>query len=255
MAKQTFTAGQVLTAAEMNSLQENDYNWTVTTKTASYTLAAGDEGTRIVMNNAGATTITVNDAVFAAGDTVWVHNIGAGTCTVTAGTATVNADVSLDLAQYQGGQLYFTAAGSAIYFPAGGPTSIRLITPREKWNVSATAATGTVNMDITTSTAWYYTSDASANWTFNFRGDASTTLDSLIAVGDSVTVAFLVTNGATAYYPSAFQIDGSSVTPIWSGGSAPSAGNADSVDAYVFTIIKTAATPTYEVVASLTAFA
>jgi len=229
MAKQTFTAGQVLTAAEMNSLQENDYNWTVTTKTASYTLAAGD--------------------------TVWVHNIGAGTCTVTAGTATVNADVSLDLAQYQGGQLYFTAAGSAIYFPAGGPTSIRLITPREKWNVSATAATGTVNMDITTSTAWYYTSDASANWTFNFRGDASTTLDSLIAVGDSVTVAFLVTNGATAYYPSAFQIDGSSVTPIWSGGSAPSAGNADSVDAYVFTIIKTAATPTYEVVASLTAFA
>ena len=68
MGKQTFTAGQVLTAAEMNSLQENDYNWTVTTKTASYTLAAGDEGTRIVMDNAGATTITVDDAVFAAGD-------------------------------------------------------------------------------------------------------------------------------------------------------------------------------------------
>ena len=98
-------------------------------------------------------------------------------------------------------------------------------------------------------------SDASANWTFNFRGDASTTLDSLIAVGDSVTAAFLVTNGATAYYPSAFQIDGSSVTPIWSGGSAPSAGNADSVDAYVFTIVKTAATPTYEVIASQTQFA
>ena len=91
MAKQTFTAGQVLTAAEMNSLQENDYNWTVTTKTASYTLAAGDEGTRIVMNNAGATTITVDDAIFSAGDVVWLHNIGAGTCTVTAGTATVTA--------------------------------------------------------------------------------------------------------------------------------------------------------------------
>ena len=255
MAKQTFTAGQVLTAAEMNSLQENDYNWTVTTKTASYTLAAGDEGTRIVMDSASATTITVDDAIFSAGDSIWIHNIGAGTVTVTAGTATVNADVSLDLAQYQGGQLYFTAAGSAIYFPAGGPTSIRLITPREKWYVSATAATGTVNMDITTSTAWYYTSDAAANWTFNFRGDASTTLDSLIAVGDSVTAAFLVTNGTTAYYPSAFQIDGSSVTPIWSGGSAPSAGNADSVDAYIFTIVKTAATPTYTVIASQTQFA
>jgi uncharacterized Zn-binding protein involved in type VI secretion len=120
MAKQTFTSGQVLTAAEMNSLQENDYNWTVTTKTASYTLAAGDEGTRIVMNNAGATTITVDDAVFSAGDVVWLHNIGAGTCTITAGTATVNTDGSLALSQYQGGQLFFTSAASAIFFPNVG---------------------------------------------------------------------------------------------------------------------------------------
>jgi len=120
MAKQTFTAGQVLTAAEMNSLQENDYNWTVTTKTASYTLAAGDEGTRIVMNNAGATTITVDDSVFSAGDVVWIHNIGAGTCTVTAGTATVNTAASLDLEQWEGGSLYFTSASSAIFFRGGG---------------------------------------------------------------------------------------------------------------------------------------
>jgi hypothetical protein len=93
----------------------------VSNKTASYTLAAGDEGTRIVMNNAGATTITVDDAVFAAGDTVWLHNIGAGTCTVTAGTATVNTAASLDLAQWEGGSLYFTSASSAIFFrgPAG----------------------------------------------------------------------------------------------------------------------------------------
>ena len=122
MAKQTFTAGQVLTAAEMNSLQENDYNWTVTTKTASYTLAAGDEGTRIVMNNAGATTITVDDAVFAAGDSIWLHSIGAGTCTITAGTATVNSDANLTLEQYQGGQLYFTSASSAIFFGSGSAT-------------------------------------------------------------------------------------------------------------------------------------
>jgi len=130
-----------------------------------------------------------------------------------------------------------------------------LTSPQETWQVSATAATGTVNVDVETGTAWYYTSDASANWTFNFRGDGSTTLASMLGTGDSVTVAFLVTNGATAYYASAFQVDGSSVTPKWSGGSAPSAGTADSVDAYVFTIIKTAATPTYEVVASVTDFA
>ena len=124
MAKQTFTSGQVLTAQEMNDLQENDYNWTVSTKTASYVLAAGDEGTRIVMDSASATTITVDDAIFAAGDVVWIHNIGAGTVTVTAGTATVNTAGGLGLAlgQYAGGQLYFTSASAALFFPneAGG---------------------------------------------------------------------------------------------------------------------------------------
>lgn len=126
---------------------------------------------------------------------------------------------------------------------------------KESWNVAATAATGTINFDILTSTAWLYTTDASANWTVNVRGDGSTTLDSLLNTGDSVTIAFAVTQGATAYYASAFQIDGSSVTPEWQGGNAPTGGNASSIDAYVYTIIKTAATPTYTVLASQTRFA
>jgi len=125
----------------------------------------------------------------------------------------------------------------------------------ESWNVAATAATGTVNFDTLTSTAWLYTSDASGNWTLNVRGDSGTTLASLLNTGDSITVVFAVTQGATAYYNSAFQIDGSSVTPEWQGGAAPAAGNASSVDVYVYTIIKTAATPTYTVLASQTQFA
>ena len=129
-----------------------------------------------------------------------------------------------------------------------------LISPEERWTVSATAATGTVNVDVATTTAWYYTTDASANWTFNLRGDGSTTLDSLLVVGDSVTVAFAVTQGATAYYPTAFQVDGSAVTPKWQGGAAPAAGNASSVDVYVFTAIKTASA-TFTVLASQTQFA
>jgi hypothetical protein len=129
-----------------------------------------------------------------------------------------------------------------------------LISPEERWTVSATAATGTVNVDVATTSAWYYTTDASANWTFNLRGDGSTTLDSLLVVGDSVTVAFAVTNGATAYYPSAFQVDGSSVTPKWQGGTAPAAGNASSVDVYVFTVVKTASA-TFTVFGSQTQFA
>ena len=110
----------------------------------------------------------------------------------------------------------------------------------ETATVSATAATGTVDVDIVTSAVKYYTSNASANWTFNFRGDGSTTLNSLLANGQSATVAFLVTNGATAYKPTVFQVDGSAVTPKWQGGTAPSAGNANSIDSYTFTIIKTA---------------
>jgi len=142
MSKQTFTAGQVLTAAEMNTLQENDYNWTVSTKTASYVLAAGDEGTRIVMNNAGATTITVNDGVFAAGDVVWIHNIGAGACTITAGTATVNTTGSLELAQYGGGQLFFTSASTTIFFPFGGGATMIKKVDRFTTNGTWTVPTG-----------------------------------------------------------------------------------------------------------------
>jgi len=148
-----------------------------------------------------------------------------------------------------------SAVTTSLDYIVKGATGIRLFAPREKWNVAASAATGTISVDLKTAGAWYYTSDATANWTLNFRGDSGATLDSLVGVGESVTVAFLATQGGTAYYASAFQVDGSSVTPIWSGGSAPSAGNVNSVDAYIFTIIKTAATPTYEVIASLTQFA
>jgi len=117
MALQTFTAGQVLTAAQVNNLQANDYNQTVSTKTDSYTLVAADKGTRVVMNKATATTITVNTSLFNAGDTLWIHNVGAGVCTITAGTATVSTSGSLALAQNAGGTLYFTSAGVAIFFP------------------------------------------------------------------------------------------------------------------------------------------
>lgn len=126
MAKQTFTAGQVLTATQVNNLQANDYNWTVNTSTTSYVLVASDVGTRRVMNAAGATTITVNTGIFAAGDTLWIHNIGAGTCTVTAGTCTVNTAGSLALAQWEGGALYFTSASSAIFFRAGSRNTLNV---------------------------------------------------------------------------------------------------------------------------------
>jgi hypothetical protein len=120
--------------------------------------------------------------------------------------------------------------------------------------VSATAATGTIAYDITTQSVLYYTSNASANWTVNFRGSSGTSLDTALATGQSVTVAFLVTQGATAYYNSAVQVDGttSGVTTRWLGG-APTAGNASGIDSYRYLIIKTGSA-TYTVLASVTQF-
>ena len=118
----------------------------------------------------------------------------------------------------------------------------------EAVTISATAATGTIAYDVTTQSVLYYTTNASANWTLNVRGNGSTSLNSLMATGESITIAFLVTNGATAYYQTAFQIDGTAVTPKWQGGSAPTLGNASSIDAYTITIVKTGS-------AAFTAFA
>jgi hypothetical protein len=124
----------------------------------------------------------------------------------------------------------------------------------ERATVSATAATGTINYDALTQAVLFYTSNASANWTLNLRGSSGTSLATMLAVGDSLTVTFLVTQGTTAYYPTAHQIDGTSVTPKWQGGTAPTAGNASGIDVYTYTVIKTAATPTYTLLAAQTKF-
>ena len=119
-----------------------------------------------------------------------------------------------------------------------GKTSIEQIL--EKITVSATAATGTINYNLVTNASiLYYTTEASGNWTLNIRGDASTTLNSLMSIGQTLTIAFLVTNGATPYYQTGFQIDGNVVTPKWQG-LAPVGGNASSLDIYTVTVIKTA---------------
>ena len=132
--------------------------------------------------------------------------------------------------------LNFTPKGTGrVTFNGGG--AIQNLT--EKATVSATAATGTINYDVRTQAVLYYTSNASGNFTVNIRGDGSTTLNSIMDTGESLTVAFLVTQGGTAYYNNAFQIDGSSVTPEWQGGSAPTAGNTNSIDVYTYTIFKT----------------
>lgn len=155
----------------------------------------------------------------------------------------------------------YVAPGTATTFTAtqtfSGSSStfgVVLNDAAEVTTVSATAATGTINYDITTQSVLYYTSNASANWTVNFRASSGTSLNTALSTGQSVTVAFLVTQGATAYYNSSVQVDGttSGVTTRWIGG-APTAGNASGIDSYRYLIIKTGSA-TFTVLASVVQF-
>jgi hypothetical protein len=126
----------------------------------------------------------------------------------------------------------------------------------ETATITASSPAATTNFDVLTQAVQYYTSNASANFTFNIRGDGSTTLNSILAIGQSVTIALIVTNGATAYYPSLFRIDGSgaAIDLKWQSGFAPTAGDANSINIYTYAIVKTASA-TYTVFASQTKYA
>lgn len=121
----------------------------------------------------------------------------------------------------------------------------------EQWNVQA-ARPSTADLNVATSAAWYYTTNTNANWTLNIINLPT------MAVEQSITVSAAVTNGATAYYHSALEIEGvAQATVKWNNGLYPnvSGGNANAIDVYTFTILKTAETPTYVVFGSKTKFA
>ena len=124
----------------------------------------------------------------------------------------------------------------------------------EPTTVSATAATGTINYYLTTQSILYYTSNATGNWTINFAASSGTALNTALATGQTITCTFYATQGSTAYYNSAVQVDGTStgVTTKWQGG-APTAGDASSIDVYNYAITKTGSA-TYTVLASVTKF-
>jgi hypothetical protein len=178
---------------------------------------------------------------------------------LTSSTALQKGDGSTGITAASAGTDY-VAPGTATTFTAkqtfsGTSSAIasKFTNALELVTVSATAATGTINYDVTTQSVLYYTTNASANWTVNFRASSGTSLDTAMATGESITVVFLVTQGATAYYNNAVTIDGSSVTPKYQGGTAWTAGNASSIDAYSYTIVKTGSA-TFTVFAAQTQF-
>lgn len=146
-----------------------------------------------------------------------------------------------------------TATGSSVQL------STLLTNISEPVTVSANSASGTINLYVTTQSVLYYTSNAGGNFTLNITGSTNAffpTLNSQLSTGQCITVVFLNTNGATAYYNSSVQVDGttSGVTTKWQGGTTPSSGNASAIDAYTYTVIKTG-NATFTVLASQTKFA
>jgi len=174
-----------------------------------------------------------------------------GTQTLTNKTIAFGSNTLSDVASLSTSQ---TFTGTKTFSGSSSAQTLVLNDAAEVATVSATAATGTINYDITTQSVIYYTTNASANWTVNFRGSSGTSMNGLLSDGQSVTVAFLVTQGSTAYYNSAVQVDGttSGVTTRWIGG-APTAGNASGIDSYRYLIIKTGSA-TFTVLASVTQY-
>ena len=205
------------------------YNGTDYVKVASSVVSASSL-TGIVGPANGGTGIANNAA-----STLTISGAFATTVTVTGATG-VTLPTTGTLATLGGVE---TFTGTKTFSGTSATLAMILNDTAEIATISATAATGTINYDVTTQSVLYYTSNASANWTVNFRASSGTSLNTAMSTGQSVTVAFLVTQGSTAYYNSAVQVDGSSVTPKYQGGTAWAAGNASSIDVYMYTIVKT----------------
>ena len=248
------TSGQVLTSAGSAAAP----TWTTITSGVSITDDTTTNSTRYPLFT---TVTTGNITTEYTSSTKYQFNPSTGVLTATSfagaatgltGTASININGTVGATTPSTGAFTTLSANStttisgASTFSAtatfnGSTSTLAAVfaNAAETTTISATAATGTINYDVTTQSVIYYTSNASANWTVNFRASSGTSLNTAMATGQSVTVVFLVTQGSTAYYNNAITIDGTSVTPKYQGGTAWSSGNASGIDAYSYTIVKT----------------
>ena len=234
--------------ARMQQRRDTAANWT----SANPTLAAGEIGietdTQKMKVGTGSTAWT--SLAYAATGTVTSITAGTG---LSGGTISSSGTIAIDTATTVDVSTAQTLTNKTLTSPVINALSDTIVKALEEdVNVVASAATGTINFDISTASIWYYTSNATANHTLNFRYSSGTSLNTILAVGDCITLVWLNTNGTTAYYPNVIQIDGNTVTPKVP--STISSGNASAIDAYTFTIIKTASA-TYTVLETQTKFA
>jgi len=195
------------------------------------------------------------DANFNTVATLGNASIGLGNTTTTVGNLTLtNVTLSSGTSNMTLGNTAVTIGSATTSVGNLALTNVTITTIQEPSNVTATAANATINMDLLNNAVLYLTSNATGNFTVNFRGTSATSLNNVMSNNTSVSCTVLATQGNTAYYNSALQVDGSSVTPKWQGGTAPTSGNASSVDSYTYVIIKTGSAA-FTVLAAQTKFA
>ena len=195
------------------------------------------------------------DANFNTVATLGNASVGLGNTTTTVGNLTLtNVTLSSGTSNMTLGNTAVTIGSATTSVGNLALTNVTITTIQEPANVTATAANATINMDLLNNAVLYLTSNAAGNWTVNFRGTSSTSLNTMMSNNSSISCTVLATQGTTAYYNSALQVDGSSVTPKWQGGSAPTSGNASGIDSYTYVIIKTGSAA-FTVLAAQTKFA
>lgn len=195
-----------------------------------------------------------------------------GNLTVNGTTTTINSttmdvdDLNITIAS---GAADAAAANGAGLTVDGASATFTYVSATDNWNLNKglvvngalnvneiiekatidTSTSGTLAVDSTVQSVVFLNTNQTANRTINFSN-----VNANMSVGESMSFAILSTQGSSAYYFNAYQVDGSAVTPKWQGGSAPTGGNASSIDVYNFTLIKTASA-TFTVLASLSQFA
>ena len=211
------------------------------TTSALATTSAGTSSTLLHGNASGAPTFGAVALATEVSGQLPIANGGTGATTLAgANIALINTAQTFTATQTFNG----TTATSAV----------KTLNIAEPANVVASAPSATTNFYVNSGAVQYYTTNAANNWTLNIAFSSGTSLNTAMTTNDSISITMLATQGSTAYYNSAVTIDGTSVTPKWQGGSAPTSGNASGIDSYTYVVLKTASA-TYTVLASQTKFA
>jgi hypothetical protein len=243
----SLSGNQTLTSAQYSPLTLNVTG--TLTANVTYVVPSGVGGQWMVYNGAsGSYTLAISSAAGGSSISIAAGSIVNVTCDgSSSGMKTAQVVLPSSSNTFTGIQTFSgTSSNIAAVFTNAAETV----------NIVSGAPASTQTFYLNNGSVQYYTSNATTNWNINIAMSSGTSLASALSVGQAVTVAIAVKQGTTPYYNLSVQVDGTTVgvTTYWQGGSAPSVGYASGVDIYTYTVIKTAATPTYTVFASQTQF-